>query len=498
VSPRLLAFAGVLIVIFLTSLNLTVVGTALPRIIAELEGFHLYAWAFTSFALSSTVALPIAGKLSDIYGRKVTTLVGIAIFSLASVLGGLAQSMPQLLVFRVLQGLGGGALMAMSWAILGDIFSARERGKYQGLTGAVFGFSSVVGPLVGGLLTDTLGWRWVFFVNVPVALLALYAIARYVPAGERQRHAHVDYVGAALLSLGVVPLLLALTWGGEGLGWTSPLMLLLLGVSGSCLVAFGWWQHRAPDPLLEPTLFRDATFTVANAASFLLGMVLFGAVIYLPLFIQGVQAGSAAASGFALTPLMAGLIASSAVAGFLVSRSGRYKAYILVGLGLCVLASWLISTLDATSGIVAVVVYSVILGLGLGPTSSLYVLAVQNAVPLSKLGVATSANQFFRQIGGTLGVTLFGVIVARATRLEASPAPMLDSPNILTDPAALEMARVHSEGSLPPGAFETAVTSLREALAQGIGTTFVVITAISALALAVTLLLPQRELADDR
>lgn len=502
-----LAFAGVLTVLFLASLNLTVVGTALPRIIAELEGFHLYAWAFTSFSLASTASLPIYGRLSDIYGRKGILSFGIVLFSLSSVLSGFAQDMPQLIASRVLQGIGGGALMGMSWAAIADIFSPRERGQYQGFSGAVFGLSSVVGPIVGGLITDSLGWRWVFFVNVPVAVLAYAVIQRYLPAGERQRGHRLDVAGSVLLICGLVPLLLALTWGGVEYSWTSPLIVILLAASVLLLTLFGWWQTRTPSPILAPALFRDRTFNVANAAGFLTGIGLFGAVIYLPLFVQGVQGGSAAASGFALAPLMFGMIISSAVSGVLVTRTGRYKPFVLGGLVVMLLGFYLASTMGPHTPTTVTVVYMVILGLGIGPTNSLFVLAVQNSLPPALLGTVTSANQFFRQIGGTIGVTLFGTLVTANVRrglagrlppelsdLPASVSAALADPNLLTNPVALEQARSTIAGFAGPGVFDAFIESLRSVLGSGLSQVFLVSLAVTTVALAISLWLPQQEL----
>ena len=502
-----LAFAGVLTVLFLASLNLTVVGTALPRIIAELEGFHLYAWAFTSFSLASTVTLPIYGRLSDIYGRRRVLLFGIVLFSLSSVLSGFAQNMPQLIASRALQGIGGGALMGMSWAAIGDIFSPRERGQYQGFSGAVFGISSVVGPIVGGLITDTLGWRWVFFVNVPVAVLAFAVISRYLPQGETQRDHKLDLLGSLLLVAGLVPLLLALTWGGVSRPWTSAPIIGLLVWSAASIALFGWRQTRTSSPILAPALFRDRTFNVANAAGFLTGVGLFGAVIYLPLFVQGVQGGSAAASGFALAPLMFGMIISSSVSGILVSRTGHYKPYVLGGLVVMALGFYLASTMGPATPTWVTVVYMVILGLGIGPTNSLLILAVQNALPPTLLGTVTSANQFFRQIGGTIGVTLFGTLVTARVReglSESLPAELrslsrgvveeLADPNLLTNPEALEQARATVSEVAGPGLFGPFIDSLRAALGSGLSQVFLAGLAVTALGLLICLWLPQHEL----
>lgn len=507
---KMLAFASVLSVLFLASLNLTVVGTALPRIIAELEGFDLYAWAFTGFSLASTVTLPIYGRLSDLYGRRVILLFGIVVFTLASLLCGLSQSMGQFVAFRALQGIGGGALISMSWTAIGDIFSARERGRYQGLTGAVFGVSSVVGPIIGGLLTDGFGWRWVFFVNVPAALVALAAVRTYLPRAKRRPRAGVDVLGTLLLVAGTLPLLLGLTWAGTSRPWGDPLVLSMLFGSGVVLAAFAWWQTRSPHPTLHPALFRDRTFDVANAAAFLTGIGLFGAVIYMPLFIQGVQGGSAASSGFVLTPLMGGVILGSSVSGWLTSRTGRYRRWIVLGVALMAVGFALTTLLGPDTPLGATVAVMIVLGAGIGPTNSLLVLAVQNALPPEQLGTVTSANQFFRQIGGTIGVTLFGSMVAGHVRdglprlLPADPGElpegtlaMLADPNLLTDPNRLERVREAIVPLMGSEAFSTFLASLRGLLSDGLTQVFAVALALSAVALVVVTILPRHELAEE-
>lgn len=505
-----LAFAGVLTVLFLSSLNMTVVGTALPRIIAELEGFNLYAWAFTSFSLASTISLPIYGRLSDIYGRKGILQFGIVVFALASALSGLSQNMPQLIFFRALQGVGGGALMSMAFATIGDIFTPRERGKYQGFNGAVFGVSSVIGPVVGGLITDTIGWRWVFYVNIPVAVIAFIVITRFLPRAEPRRGQGIDFAGSFLLVTGMVPLLLALTWGGVEYPWSSPMIVVLLALAFAALSLFGWWQTRSASPTLAPSLFRDSTFNIANIAGFLTGIGMFGAIIYLPLFVQGVQGGSAAASGLALTPLMFGMIISSSVAGILVSRNGYYKPFINVGLAVMSVGVYLTSTMGPDTPRFVTGVYMVLIGLGLGPANSLLVLAVQNALPIKQLGIVTSANQFFRQIGGTIGVTLFGAMISRTLNanlsanmppeLQALPPealqPLMD-PNLLTNPAALEQVRLAIVDVAGSGTFDAFITAFRMSLGTGITQIFLVSLALTIISFLVTLRLPQHDLKDE-
>lgn len=508
-GEKMAAFGGVLAVLFLSSLNMTVVGTALPRIIAELEGFDLYAWAFTSFSLAATVTLPIYGTISDVVGRRPVLLTGIVAFTVASLLAGASQSMAQLIAFRALQGIGGGALISMSWAAIGDIFAPRERGRYQGLTGAVFGVSSIVGPLVGGLLTDTLGWRWVFFVNVPVAIIAFEIVRRYLPRSVRRPGAGIDLPGTALLIIGTVPLLVALTWAGTSYPWSDVRVLSALAVAAVGLAGFVLVQLRSPHPTLDPALFRDRTYRVANIAAFLTGIGLFGAVIYLPLYIQGVQGGSAAASGFVLAPMMIGVVLGSTLSGWLASRTGRYRRWIAIGVALMAVGFAATATFGPDTPLATVVAWMVVLGAGIGPTNSLLTLAVQNALPIHLLGAATSANQFFRQIGGTLGVTIFGSIVAGRVRAglpelladDASrlPAPVLASlsdPNLLTDPERVNAVRERVVPLLGVDGFETFLASLRGLLGGAVSEVFVVALVVTVVALVVVARLPEAELDD--
>jgi EmrB/QacA subfamily drug resistance transporter len=506
---RLLAFSGVLTALFLSSLNLTVVGTALPRIIAELQGFELYAWAFTAFSLAATVTLPIYGRISDVVGRRPVLLGGIVAFTAASVLAGTAQTMGQLVAYRAVQGIGGGALISMTWAAIGDIFPPRERGRYQGLTGAVFGVSSVIGPLVGGLLTDTLGWRWVFFVNVPVAVLAFEMVRRYLPRSERNADGGLDLPGTALLVLGTVPLLIALTWAGGARAWTDPWVLGLFAMSLAALAAFVQVQRRSSHPTLDPALFADRTYRTANVAAFLTGVGLFGAILYLPLFIQGVQGRSAASSGLVLAPLMAGVVLGSSLSGWLASRTGRLRPWVVIGIGLMIGGFGWTATFGPDTPLTPVVTAMVVLGAGIGPTNALLTLAVQNALPPALLGVVTSANQFFRSIGGTLGVTVFGSLVAFRMRtglerrmpdaLREAPAAAreaLADPNLLTDPARLASVRATVEPLIGPDGVDRVVAASRGLLGQAVGEVFLVALAVTALALVAAARLPGVEAAE--
>ncbi|ADV65878.1 MDR family MFS transporter [Deinococcus maricopensis] len=497
---KMLAFAGVLVVLFLSSLSGTVVGTALPRIIAELGGLNLYTWAFTAFTLAQTVSIPIYGKLSDMYGRKPILLIGIVLFSLGSVLCGFSQSMGELIAFRALQGLGGGALMSMAFATIGDIFTPLERGKYQGLTGGVFGVSSVVGPLVGGLLTDHLSWRSVFFVNIPFAIIAFAFITRYLRTGAPGRQARVDYLGALLLIATTVPLMIALTWAGTTYAWSSTQVVGLLVGAAVMLALFILRQAKSSSPILELGMFRNATFTVSNIAGFLSMAGMYGAILYLPLYMQGVKGVSATNSGLALSPLMVGLIATSTAAGLAVSRTGRYKPFILGGLIIMTVALFLGHLITPTTPALLVSGLMVLLGLGLGPTNSLFTLAVQNATPREKLGVATSVNQFFRNMGMTIGAAVFGTIqsanlhhIQLPAAARAFPPQLTDAvsnPNVLSSPTALEKVQAVVTKVAGAQTFSEILAALRGALTNAVTEVFLVASVLAAVGLLVTLMLP--------
>ncbi|GEM85752.1 MDR family MFS transporter [Meiothermus granaticius] len=510
-QEKLLAFMGVLVVLFLSSLNLTVVGTAMPRVIAELGGLQYYAWAFVGYSLTSTLAVLVAGKLSDLYGRKPLMLLGIVLFALGSALTGLSGDMLELILFRGVQGLGGGMLMSMAFTTIGDIFTPLERGRYQGYTGAVWGISSVVGPIVGGFLTDHVGWRWVFFVNLPFAVAAFWGIARYLPARRTPAEGRVDYLGIVLLAAALVPLLLGLTWAGNAQAWESWQTLGLLGGAIIFGLLFVGWEWRARTPLLDLGLFRNPTFLIANLAGFLNTAGMYAAILYLPLYMQSVKGETASGSGLVLAPLMLGLIVTSTWAGRAVSRTGRYKPFIVAGAVLMVGAQLLTSRLSLDTPLWLAFAFMVLLGLALGPINSLLTVAVQNATPRAALGMATSANQFFRQIGSTVAATVFGAIMSSylahhllsnlggaAAKLSPSALADLVNPKVLDSPEAL----AHTQQTLARlGGMDLAnavVHGLRLALSGALSEIFFVAAGLSMLALVVVLQLPALELQGSR
>ncbi|GGL68672.1 MFS transporter [Deinococcus aerolatus] len=508
---RIMAFVGILTVLFLSSLNLTVVGSAMPRVISDLGGFHLYAWAFTAYSLATTITIPIVGTISDRVGRRPLILLGIAVFALGSVGLGFAHSMDQLIVLRALQGIGGGMLMAMSFTAIADLFTPLERGRYQGYTGAVWGVSSVVGPLVGGFLTDHLGWRSVFFVNLPFALLAAYFIWRYFrlpkPAQTTQTGRRFDAPGAALLAGTVTTLTLAVSWGGGTYAWGSPQILGLLAGALALGVGYALHSRRQVRPILDLGLLKDRSIATAALAAFLVSAGMYAAILYLPLYMQGVRGSSASGSGLALAPLMGGMILTSTLAGQFVSRTGRYKRLIVIGALVAAAALTLASTLSLTTPMWLAVGTMVLLGLGLGPVNSQLVLAVQNAAPREKLGSATAGNQFFQQIGGTLAVSLFGALVNAqlAGKLGAQlpaaaktlPAPLQDaiaSPNLLTSPDASAQLGGALQQLGQPELLAQITAALRNVMVGAINEVFLVSAALVGLAFIAALLLPERPL----
>lgn len=438
-----LTLTALIIVFLLSALDGTIVATAMPRIVAQLSGLALYPWVTTAYLLASTVLVPIYGKLSDIYGRKPVLLAGIVLFIVGSALCGLAGEfgdlpligggMMQLIVFRVIQGIGGAGLTTSAFAVIADLFPARERAKLGGVFGSIFGVASVVGPLVGGFFTDLptahlwgleiAGWRWVFYINLPLAGVALFMILVKMPRLTHRTGGRIDFAGAGLLLATFVPLLLALSLGGAS-GWGSPPIIALLVGSLVALVAFLWVEGRVANPIISLSLFRNRTFSTANLSGFITFMAFMGMVSFLPLYMQLGLGLSATASGLAMTPVTFGLILSAIASGFIVNRLGRYKAVLVSGAILTAVAAFLLARTPADASLFDLMWRTALLGVGLGPAQSVLNLAVQNAVLRNQLGVATSSGQFFRQVGSTVGVAVFGAVLSHnlATPVSTSPA----------------------------------------------------------------------------
>ena len=431
--------------LFLAALDQTVVATALPTIVGELGGLDYYSWVVTAYLLSSTVCTPLFGKVSDMYGRRLLFQTAILVFLAGSLMAGLSRDMLELIVSRAVQGVGAGGLFAMTFAVIGEIVSPRQRGRYIGLLAGVWAFASVIGPLIGGFIVDNVSWRWVFLANLPVGAAAFIITSRVLRLPLVRNPHRVDLVGAFLLVMGVSCVLLSLVWGGTEYEWGSPVIVGL--ATGGCvvLIAFVVWESRAREPILPMRLFKNSIFALSSALGFITGTALFGGVIFLPLFLQIVTGVSATNSGLLLLPLTIGIVAGSVGSGRIISHTGRYRLWPIGGLAMATVGMYFLSTMTGRTPLALSSVYMVIMGLGVGATMQVTVLIVQNAVAHRDLGVATSAAQFFRQMGGAFGVAVFGAIVnARlATELPIRvPADALagvgdDVNRLLSSPAAI-------------------------------------------------------------
>jgi EmrB/QacA subfamily drug resistance transporter len=389
----------------------TVVGTAAPHMVADLDGVEHYAWIFTAYLLASTITVPIYGKLSDTYGRKPFFLAGITVFMIGAVLCGMAQDMNQLIAFRALQGLGAGAIIPIAIAIVGDIFPPSERGKWQGALFATFGLATVVGPTLGGFLTDSLGWRWIFYVNLPIGVIAIIAASMTLPRGAQGERRKIDYTGIAFLVVAAVPLMLALSWAGQEHAWTSPTIVGLLGVAVLGIGAFILVELRAENPILNPKFFTNRIYSICMIGSFLTALGMFSTIMYMPLFLQGVLGHSATRSGMLVTPMMLGLVFASILGGQLLSRIGRYKIMAITGFVLAGSGMILMASMDATVSTVQVLRNVILTGIGIGMMMQLFTIVAQNAFSIKELGSVTASAQFFKQIGGALGVAALGSVM---------------------------------------------------------------------------------------
>lgn len=431
---KIIIMAAVMSGLFLAALDQTIISTALPKILTDFNALKELTWVVIAYLLTSTIAVPIAGKLSDIYGRRRLLLIGIVVFALASLLCGVAQDINQLIAYRAMQGLGGGILFANAFAIIGDLFDARERGKWQGIFGAVFGLASLAGPLLGGYLTDgnpffglTTDWRWTFLINIPVAAVSFALIARYMPAILSKKEKSIDYLGGALLTVALSCLVLATSLGGSpDWAWHSPQIIGMLIGSALATLAFIFAERRARDPILPLKFFKNSIFNVVSIMFLLFGCAFFGAIIYIPTFAQQVLGFSATNSGILMLPMVIGLTVSSIIVGQLVNKTGKYKGFVIAGLAIAVAGVFSLSTLSVSSGYVDLAWRMALAGLGLGVAMPIFNVAVQNALPQSDLGAATSSSQLFRSIGGTVGLAVMGgvlnnLLASKLTGLENEP-----------------------------------------------------------------------------
>jgi EmrB/QacA subfamily drug resistance transporter len=409
---RILAiYAGLMVTLMLAALDQTIVATALPRIVSDLGGITQYSWVFTAYMLTSTVTVPLYGKLGDVYGRKNLFLFAIVVFLLGSALCGAATDMTQLILFRAIQGIGAGGLFPLSLAVIGNIVPPRDRGRWQGLIGAVFAAASILGPAVGGFIVDNASWRWVFLVNLPVGGLALVVISITMPRRAPQTAHTIDWLGAGLLAAGVGSLLMGLVWGGKDYPWTSGHVIGALVLAAALLTVFGLVERRAPEPILPFDILRNPIVAGSIACMALVGMAMFGTISYVPLFVQGVIGTSATSSGVVLTPLMLGAVTTSLLTGQLISRTGRYRWNVVFGPLVLATGMFLLSRMNADTTNGEAARNMVIAGVGIGSMMQVFVISVQNAVSRAHIGSATALTQFSRQMGATIGVTVIGAIV---------------------------------------------------------------------------------------
>jgi EmrB/QacA subfamily drug resistance transporter len=489
----------------LAALDQTIVGTAMPHILADLNGFEHYTWVSTAYLLAATVMVPIYGKLSDIYGRRVFFLGGMLVFLLGSALSGASQNMTELIAFRALQGLGGGAIMPIVQAIIGDVFPPAERGKWQGLTIGIWGLATIVGPPFGGWITDSWTWRWVFYVNLPLGAAAILVAALALPRLSQRRAHRIDYAGAAALVVTASALLLAFSWAGTTYAWGSPQILGLLAVTLAAGLVFCLIERRAAEPIIRLDSFRNGVFTVSVATTFLISAALFGTLLYMPLFLQGVQGQSAAASGTFATPLMIGVIVSGVVGGQLIARTGHYKLQAILGTVLAAAGMFLLSRMTATTGEGEVVRDMVLLGLGIGASMTIFTVVVQSAFPKERLGQVTSNLQFFREIGGTIGLAILGSVMTGrfqahfeaalpptlARAIPAGQLGALENPQLLLSQDAVARIQQGFAAYGPAGdaLFGQLMATIRLGLAQAISDVFLVGTLLIVLGLITTLFL---------
>jgi EmrB/QacA subfamily drug resistance transporter len=489
----------------LTALDQTIVGTAAPRILSDLNGFSAYTWIATAYLLTATVTMPIYGKLSDMYGRRIFFLGGMVVFLIGSALAGASQTIEQLIAFRALQGLGGGAIMPIVSSIIGDVFPPAERGKWQGVTISVWGIASIFGPPLGGLITDNWGWRWIFYINMPIGIVAFAITAATLQRHiTRQKHT-IDYLGVLTLAAATTPLMLAFSWAGAQYPWTSPVIIGLLAGSVVMVAIFLLVEQRAAEPILAPSLFRNSIFTASVITTFVVGAALVGSLYFLPLFIQGVIGKSATIAGAVETPIMVGVIISSIIGGLLLARTGRYKLLALVGLAIAACGMFMLSRMGLHTSEDEVVRDMFVLGLGIGVSMTLFTTIVQNAFPRSRIGQVTAATSFFREIGGTIGLAILGSFMTSrfveqfqqhlpATLKAAIPPAQIaqfENPQLLLSSEAV--ARIHqgfvAYGPAGEALYRKLIATIQVSLADAVTRCFLIATLLIVVGFVATLFL---------
>ena len=479
-----LTFGGLLLAMLLASLDQTIVSTALPTIVGDLGGLNQLSWVVTAYLLAATVSMPLWGRVSDLYGRKRLFQATIVVFLFGSALSGAAQTLGELIGFRALQGLGAGGLMTLAMAIVADIVSPRERGRYQGYIQMVFVVASVAGPLLGGLFTDHVSWRWVFYVNLPIGAVTLAVISSFLHLPVQRGRPRIDYLGAALLAGALTAILLVTTWGGQEYAWDSAEIIALAVAAAALLVGFVAQERRAPEPILPLRLFGDRVFVVVAVTLLLTTCALFAAIVFMPLFLQVVTGASATGSGLLLLPLLLATTMTTAVVGRVVTKTGHYKVFPTVGLAVMAIGLFLFSRMDAETSRGTAAVFMVVFGVGFGMVSQILVLAIQNAVDRRDIGIATASANLFRSLGGSVGVAVFGAVFAGRLdtwlpREVPSGASHVDARSLQASPETL--------ASMPA----TVHHGIAQAVAHSLDTVFLVGAPVAALGFLVVLFLKE-------
>ncbi|MBT3153669.1 MFS transporter [Streptomyces sp. CHD11] len=463
-SVRVVLLA-LMIAMMLAMLDNMIIGTAMPTIVGELGGLEHLAWVVTAYTLATAASTPVWGKLGDMYGRKATFMTSIVIFLIGSALSGMAQNMGELIGFRAVQGLGAGGLMVGVMAIIGDLIPPRERGRYQGMMAAVMALAMIGGPLVGGTITDHWGWRWAFYINLPLGAVALAAVAAVLHLPKKRAQAGIDYLGVVLLTVGITAVVLVTTWGGTEYAWSSARIMELIGLGVASLVGFVFWQTRAAEPVLPLHIFRSRNFTLMSVIGFVVGFVMFGATLFLPLYQQAVQGASATNSGLLLLPMLGAMLVTSMVAGRVTTNTGRYKVFPVAGSALMIVGLYLLSTMDTGTSRLTSGVFMAVVGLGMGCLMQITMLVAQNSVEMKDMGVASSSTTLFRTLGASFGVAIMGALFnsrvqdAMAERAGTvgseltGQSAQLDAESLAKLPAAAREAYQHAVSSGTHSAF---------------------------------------------
>lgn len=497
---KLLIMLSVVAVLMFSALNMTIVGTSLPKIVSSIGGMDYFDWVFTIYMLTSSITAILVGKLSDIYGRKIFILAGIIIFSVGSLLSGFSTSIMQLIIFRGIQGLGGGMLMSTAFATVGDLFSPRDRGRWQGVLGGTFGVASLFGPTLGGFIVDNFHWSWVFWVFLPFGIVAFIAISKLYPSLPQKEKEPIDYLGSSLLTIFIVTLLLGFSWGGTDYAWASPMILGLFATSGIMFGLFIFTEMKVQSPVVPLHLFKNSVFSISNIVAFFMGMGMFSVIMYVPFFVQGVLGKPATVSGLVEMAMTITMVIASAFAGNLVTKTGKYKWLGVIGLFIMTVGILLHAFLTPESSLFTLIIYLIVVGIGLGFTFPVFNVTVQNAVKHKFLGVATATAQLSRELGGTIGVAIMGALMSslmarKLTSMEdtvttdSERLPDVDS-QVLLNPEQLDQIRESLPENVVP-VFQQLIVMMREALNFSLNGVFVLSAALVGCACIIALFLKE-------